>query len=55
MHIIVQVINTLYQENDWVYVIAEAGKREGFIPQTYVVPAGSAPSSLLLLNQKVRN
>ena len=32
-----QVVNVLYQENDWVYVIAE-DQREGFIPHSYCAP-----------------
>uniref|UniRef100_A0A2R5LL15 Putative sorbin and sh3 domain-containing protein n=1 Tax=Ornithodoros turicata TaxID=34597 RepID=A0A2R5LL15_9ACAR len=35
-----QVVNVLYQENDWVYVIAETGQ-EGFIPHSYCAPYGS--------------
>ena len=31
-------VQVLYQENDWLYVIAEDG-REGFIPYTYGLPA----------------
>lgn len=30
-------MNVLYQENDWVYVIAE-DQREGFIPHSYCAP-----------------
>ncbi|KAF7495785.1 hypothetical protein SSS_02646 [Sarcoptes scabiei] len=37
-----QIINVLYQENDWVYVIAETEtKEEGFIPASYCAPIGS--------------
>nr|CAG4650245.1 EOG090X083C [Sida crystallina] len=31
------VVNVLYQENDWVYVIAD-DQREGFIPHSYCAP-----------------
>ena len=31
------IVNVLYQENDWVYVIAE-DQREGFIPHSYCAP-----------------
>lgn len=31
------MVNVLYQENDWVYVIAE-DQREGFIPHSYCAP-----------------
>nr|CAG4644053.1 EOG090X083C [Lepidurus arcticus] len=34
------VVNVLYQENDWVYVIAE-NQREGFIPHSYCATYGS--------------
>ena len=33
-----QVVNVLYEENDWVYVIAEGGLHEGFIPASYCLP-----------------
>jgi hypothetical protein len=32
-----KVVNVLYQENDWVYVIGE-DQREGFIPHSYCAP-----------------
>lgn len=32
-----QIVNVLYQENDWVYVIAE-NQTEGFIPLSYCAP-----------------
>ncbi|XP_022249442.1 SH3 domain-containing protein Dlish-like [Limulus polyphemus] len=44
-----QVVNVLYQENDWVYVIAE-NSQEGFIPHSYCAPQ---PAELALnLNHK---
>ena len=33
-------MNVLYQENNWVYVIAE-NNREGFIPHSYCAPVTS--------------
>ncbi|KAI2801959.1 hypothetical protein BLOT_010150 [Blomia tropicalis] len=30
-----QIVNVLYQENDWVYVIADGQQNEGFIPFSY--------------------
>ena len=30
-----QIVNVLYQENDWVYVISENQQQEGFIPFSY--------------------
>lgn len=37
MLLFVKVVNVLYQENDWVYVIGE-DQREGFIPHSYCAP-----------------
>lgn len=42
-----QSVNMLYQENDWVYVIAESG-HEGFIPHSYCAPYGSHLAELAL-------
>ncbi|XP_022243197.1 SH3 domain-containing protein Dlish-like [Limulus polyphemus] len=42
-----QVVNVLYQENDWVYVIAE-NSQEGFIPHSYCAPYGTQPADLAL-------
>ena len=47
-----QVVNVLYQENDWVYVIAEHGQQEGFIPHSYCAPFGSQLGELTI-NHKV--
>ncbi|XP_034934338.1 SH3 domain-containing protein Dlish isoform X2 [Chelonus insularis] len=33
-----QVVNVLYRENDWVYVIAADTRMEGFVPHSYCVP-----------------
>lgn len=30
-----QIINILYRENDWVYVIGQDSRQEGFIPHSY--------------------
>ena len=35
-----QIVNVLYQENDWVYVISETNM-EGFIPHSYCAQYGS--------------
>uniref|UniRef100_A0A2P2I2W9 Intersectin-1-like n=1 Tax=Hirondellea gigas TaxID=1518452 RepID=A0A2P2I2W9_9CRUS len=40
------VVNVLYQENDWVYVISETGDQEGFIPHSYCAPASQRPATL---------
>ncbi|UYV76698.1 hypothetical protein LAZ67_14001797 [Cordylochernes scorpioides] len=39
-----QLVNVLYQENDWVYVIAD-DNREGFIPHSYCAPSKKLPST----------
>ena len=45
-----QVVNVLYPENDWVYVVSEEDK-EGFIPLSYCAPWGSQ-QAVLILNMK---
>ena len=40
-----QVVNILYQENDWVYVIAE-NNSEGFIPHSYCASINSQIADL---------
>ncbi|KAK2715461.1 SH3 domain-containing protein Dlish-like [Artemia franciscana] len=45
------IVNVLYQENDWVYVIADNGK-EGFIPQTYCTPYTSHVGDLAFTVKK---
>ncbi|RWS10946.1 cytoplasmic protein NCK2-like protein [Dinothrombium tinctorium] len=42
-----QIVNVLYQENDWVYVIAE-NNQEGFIPHSYCAPIGSHLAEMAL-------
>ena len=42
-----QIVNVLYQENDWVYVIAE-NHQEGFIPHSYCAPYESHLGALTL-------
>ena len=44
------VVNVLYPENDWVYVVSEDDK-EGFIPLSYCAPWGSQ-QAILILNMK---
>ncbi|CAL4112739.1 unnamed protein product, partial [Meganyctiphanes norvegica] len=46
------VVNVLYQENDWVYVIAENGSQEGFIPHSYCAPYGSQLGELTMNSKK---
>lgn len=43
-----QIVNVLYQENDWVYVISSETGQEGFIPHSYCAPYGSQLGELAL-------
>lgn len=43
-----QVVNVLYRENDWVYVIAADTRLEGFVPHTYCAPY--TETTLALIN-----
>lgn len=45
-------MNILYRENDWVYVIAEDSRLEGFIPHSYCTPYNSHLGELALNNFK---
>jgi SH3 domain len=33
-----QIVNILYRENDWVYIIGQDTRQEGFIPHSYCAP-----------------
>lgn len=46
------MVNILYRENDWVYVIAEDSRLEGFIPHSYCTPFNSHLGELALSNLK---
>ncbi|XP_043525890.1 SH3 domain-containing protein Dlish [Frieseomelitta varia] len=43
-----QVVNVLYRENDWVYVIAADTRMEGFVPHSYCAPYTSQLAELTL-------
>lgn len=43
-----QVVNVLYRENDWVYVIAADTRLEGFVPHSYCAPYTSQLAELTL-------
>lgn len=43
-----QIVNVLYQENDWVYVIASENGQEGFIPHSYCAPYSSQLAELAI-------
>lgn len=51
-----QVVNVLYRENDWVYVIAADTRMEGFVPHSYCAPYTSqlAESTLATLMSNVK-
>ena len=46
-----QVVNVLYTENDWVYVVSEDTK-EGFIPNSYCAAYGTQQATLILNMKK---
>lgn len=43
-----QVVNILYRENDWVYVIGLDTRQEGFIPYSYCTPYNSQLAELAI-------
>ncbi|XP_049838820.1 SH3 domain-containing protein Dlish [Schistocerca gregaria] len=47
-----QVVNILYRENDWAYVIAADSRQEGFVPHSYCTPYNSHLGELALNNVK---
>ncbi|XP_018331277.1 SH3 domain-containing protein Dlish [Agrilus planipennis] len=50
-----QVVNILYRENDWVYVIAVDSRQEGFIPHSYCTPYNSHLADLAIKKKLPRN
>ena len=51
MFLVLQVVNVLYTENDWVYVVSEDAK-EGFIPNSYCAAYGTQQATLILNMKK---
>lgn len=47
-----QVVNILYRENDWVYVIGQDSRQEGFIPTSYCAPYNSQLAADLSTTKK---
>ncbi|XP_068144052.1 SH3 domain-containing protein Dlish [Drosophila tropicalis] len=41
-----QLVNVLYRENDWVYVIGQDSRQEGFIPFSYCAPYSTQMAEL---------
>lgn len=50
-----QIVNILYRENDWVYVISQDSRQEGFIPHSYCVPYNSELANLAIKKKLPRN
>lgn len=43
-----QIVNILYRENDWVYVIGQDTRQEGFIPHSYCAPYNTQLADLAI-------
>lgn len=43
-----QIVNILYRENDWVYVIGKDTRQEGFIPHSYCAPYNTELANLAI-------
>lgn len=43
-----QIVNILYRENDWVYVIGQDSRQEGFIPHSYCAPYNTQLADLAI-------
>lgn len=43
-----QCVNILYRENDWVYVIGQDTRQEGFIPHSYCAPYNTQLADLAI-------
>ncbi|XP_067632432.1 SH3 domain-containing protein Dlish [Eurosta solidaginis] len=43
-----QIVNVLYRENDWVYVIGQDTRQEGFIPYSYCAPYNTQLADLAI-------
>lgn len=52
MSSLLQVVNILYRENDWVYVLSSDTRQEGFIPHSYCTPYNSHLGELAINNMK---
>lgn len=50
-----QIVNILYRENDWVYIIGQDSKQEGFIPHSYCAPYNSNLADLAIKKKLPRN
>lgn len=50
-----QIVNILYRENDWVYIIGQDTRQEGFIPHSYCAPYNSQLADLAIKKKLPRN
>lgn len=50
-----QIVNILYRENDWVYVIGQDSRQEGFIPHSYCAPYNTQLADLAIKKKLPRN
>lgn len=50
-----QIVNILYRENDWVYIIGQDSKQEGFIPHSYCAPYNTHLADLAVKKKLPRN
>lgn len=50
-----QIVNILYRENDWVYVIGQDSRQEGFIPHSYCAPYNTQLADLAIKKKLPRD
>lgn len=50
-----QIVNILYRENDWVYIIGQDTRQEGFIPHSYCAPYNTHLADLAIKKKLPRN
>ncbi|XP_014094844.2 SH3 domain-containing protein Dlish [Bactrocera oleae] len=50
-----QIVNILYRENDWVYVIGQDTRQEGFIPYSYCAPYNTQLADLAIKKKLPRD
>uniref|UniRef100_A0A6M2DGJ3 Putative growth factor receptor-bound protein 2 n=1 Tax=Xenopsylla cheopis TaxID=163159 RepID=A0A6M2DGJ3_XENCH len=50
-----QIVNVLYRENDWVYVIGQDSQQEGFIPHSYCAPYNNQIADLAVKKKLPRD
>jgi len=50
-----QIVNILYRENDWVYVIGQDSRQEGFIPHSYCAPYNTELANLAIKKKLPRD